>query len=40
MGIVFLMTTKPTLTGFLIVMMVALTLALASGALVSRATRT
>ncbi len=40
LGIVFLMTTKPSLTGSLIVMAVALTLGLASGVLVSRATRT
>jgi len=40
LGIVFLMTTKPALTGSLIVMAVALALGLASGVLVSRATRT
>ena len=40
LGIVFLMTTKPALTGSLIVMVVALALGLASGLLVSRATRT
>jgi hypothetical protein len=40
LGIVFLMTTKPSLTGSLIVMAVALVLGLASGLLVSRATRT
>ncbi len=40
MGIVFLMTTKPALTGSLIVMAVALVLGLASGLLASRATRT
>ena len=40
LGIVFLMTTKPALTGSLIVMAVALVLGLASGLLVSRATRT
>jgi hypothetical protein len=39
-GIVFLMTTKPSLAGSLIVMVVALALGLASGLLVSRATRT
>jgi hypothetical protein len=39
LGIVFLMTTKPSLTGSLIVMAVALALGLASGLLVSRATR-
>ncbi len=39
LGIVFLMTTKPSLTGSLIVMAVALVLGLASGLLVSRATR-
>src|SRR5712691_8686439 len=40
LGIVFLMTTKPSLTGSLIVMTVALALGLASGLLVSRTTRT
>ena len=40
LGIVFLMTTKPALTGSLIVMAVALALGLASGLLVFRATRT
>jgi Predicted integral membrane protein (DUF2269) len=40
LGIVFLMTTKPAFTGSLIVMAVALALGLASGLLVSRATRT
>ena len=40
LGIVFLMTTKPSLIVSLIVMGVALVLGLASGALVSRATRT
>ena len=40
LGIVFLMTTKPSLIGSLIVMGVALLLGVASGALVSRATRT
>ena len=40
LGIVFLMTTKPSLTGSLIVMAVALALGLASGLLVSRTTRT
>jgi hypothetical protein len=39
-GIVFLMTTKPSLAGSLIVMVVALALGLASGLLVSRVTRT
>ena len=39
LGIVFLMTTKPSLTGSLIVMAVALVLGLASGLLVSRTTR-
>ena len=39
-GIVFLMTNKPSLIVSLIVMGVALALGLASGALVSRATRT
>jgi Predicted integral membrane protein (DUF2269) len=39
LGIVFLMTTKPSLSGSLLVMAVALALGLASGALVSRATR-
>ena len=40
LGIVFLMTTKPSLTGSLIVMAIALALGLASGLLVSRTTRT
>ena len=40
LGIVFLMTTKTSLTGSLIVMLVALALGLASGLLVSRTTRT
>ncbi len=40
LGIVFLMTTKPSLVGSLIVMVVALALGLASGVLVSRAART
>jgi hypothetical protein len=40
LGIVFLMTTKPALSGSLIVMAVALALGLASGLLVFRATRT
>jgi Predicted integral membrane protein (DUF2269) len=40
LGIVFLMTNKPSLPGSLIVMGVALVLGLASSALVSRATRT
>ena len=40
LGIVFLMTTKPAFTDSLIVMAVALVLGLASGLLVSRATRT
>lgn len=40
LGIVFLMTTKPSLTGSLIVIAIALVLGLASGLLVSRATRT
>src|SRR6266702_6314096 len=40
LGIVFLMTNKPSLVGSLIVMAVALVLGLASGVLVSRATRT
>ena len=40
LGIVFLMTTKPTLAGSLIVMAAALALGLASGLLVSRAMRT
>ncbi len=40
LGIVFLMTTKPSLIGSLIVMAVALLLGLASGVLVSRATHT
>ncbi len=39
LGIVFLMTTKPSLTSSLIVMAVALVIGLASGLLVSRATR-
>jgi hypothetical protein len=39
-GIVFLMTTKPSLAGSLIVMVVALALGLVSGLLVSRVTRT
>jgi hypothetical protein len=39
-GIVFLMTTKPSLAGSLIVIVVALALGLASGLLVSRMTRT
>src|SRR5262249_4068350 len=39
LGIVFLMTTKPELAGSLIVMAVALMLGVASGLLVSRATR-
>ena len=39
-GIVFLMTTKPSLVGSLIVIIVALALGLASGLLVSRVTRT
>jgi hypothetical protein len=39
LGIVFLMTTKPALTDSLIVMAVALVLGLASGLLLSRATR-
>jgi Predicted integral membrane protein (DUF2269) len=39
LGIVFLMTTKPALIGSLIVMVAALALGLASGLLVSRATR-
>jgi len=38
LGIVFLMTTKPSLTGALIVMAIALLLGLASGVLASRAT--
>ncbi len=38
LGIVFLMTNKPSLTGSLIVMAIALALGLASGVLVSRAT--
>jgi Zn-dependent protease with chaperone function len=38
-GIVFLMTTKPSLAGSLIVIVVALALGLASGLLVSRVTR-
>ena len=40
LGIVFLMTTKPALTGSLIVMAVALVLGLSSGLLVSRVTST
>ena len=40
LGIVFLMTTKPSLPGSLIVIAVALALGLASGLLVSRAART
>jgi hypothetical protein len=40
LGIVFLMTNKPSLVGSLIVMAVALALGLASGLLFSRATRT
>ena len=40
LGIVFLMTTKPELTGSLIVMAVALALGLTSGVLVSRPRRT
>jgi Predicted integral membrane protein (DUF2269) len=40
LGIVFLMTTKPSFTGSLIVMAVALALGLAAGLLVSRTTRT
>jgi hypothetical protein len=40
LGIVFLMTTKPSLAGSLIVMVVALALGMASGLLVSRVTRT
>ncbi len=39
LGIVFLMTTKPSFTGSLIVMAVALALGLAAGLLVSRTTR-
>jgi len=39
LGIVFLMTNKPSLIGSLIVMVVALVLGLVSGVLVSRATR-
>jgi hypothetical protein len=39
LGIVFLMTNKPALTGSIIVMVVALLLGVASGLLVSRATR-
>ena len=39
-GIVFLMTTKPSLAGSLIVIVVALALGFASGLLVSRVTRT
>jgi len=40
LGIVFLMTTKPSFAGSLIVMAVALVFGLASGVLISRATRT
>ena len=40
LGIVFLMTTKPALTGALIVMAIALALGLASGTLASRTMRT
>ncbi len=40
LGIIFLMTNKPSLIGSLIVMAVALVLGLASGVLVSRATHT
>ncbi len=40
LGIVFLMTTKPSLTGSLIVIVVALALGLASGLLISRPART
>ena len=40
LGLIFLMTMKPSLTGSLIVMAVALALGLASGFLVTRATRT
>jgi len=40
LGLVFLMTTRPDLMSSLIVMVVALALGLASGVLVSRATRT
>jgi hypothetical protein len=40
LGIVFLMTNKPSLIGSLIVMAVALVLGVASGVLVSRATHT
>ncbi len=40
LGIVFLMTTKPSLTGALIVMAIALVLGLASGLRVSRTRRT
>ena len=40
LGIVFLMTTKPSLAGSLIVIVVALVLGLASGLLASRVTRT
>ena len=40
LGIVFLMTNKPALLGALLVMAVALVIGLASGALVSRRTRT
>jgi Predicted integral membrane protein (DUF2269) len=39
LGIVFLMTNKPSLTGSLIVMVVALVLGLVSGVIVSRVTR-
>ena len=39
LGLVFLMTTKPVLLGSLIVMVVALLLGLAAGALVSRMRR-
>ena len=40
LGIVFLMTTKPSLPGSLIVIAVALVLGLASGLLISRPART
>jgi len=40
LGLVFLMTTKPVLLGSLIVMVVALLLGLAAGALLSRMRRT
>ena len=40
LGLVFLMTTKPNLVGSLIVMVVALLLGLAAGALLSRMRRT